>query len=309
MIMIENKNSIEDAKQVKTNSIVAAKQAKANGIVAAKQVKANSIVAAKQAKANSIVAAKQAIENSIVATKQAFENSFSSGDFYNKQTQDGQHLKLILEFLPIKSGMKILDLGTGSGYLAFSIAEKYPNAFIFGLDIVEKALEINRVKAEKQRISNINFITYDGVNFPFDDSEFDMVVSRYALHHFPDIQKSISEVSRVLKSGGFLFISDPSPNADDTSQFVDEYMQLKKDGHIKFYTKDEWKQISLEAGLKFVKSFDSSIRFPKKKDTAYGFDELLKKHDRKIIESYKLKVLENEIYITEQVNNILLCKR
>lgn len=136
-----------------------------------------------------------------------------------------------------------------------------------------------------------------------------MVVSRYALHHFPDIQKSISEVSRVLKSGGFLFISDPAPNADDTSQFVDEYMQLKKDGHIKFYTKDEWKQISLEAGLKFVKSFDSSIRFPKKKDTAYGFDELLKKHGRKIIESYKLKVLENEIYITEQVNNILLCKR
>lgn len=97
MIMIENENSIEDAKQAKANSIVAAKQAKANGIVAAKQVKANSIVAAKQAKANSIV-----------ATKQAFENSFSSGEFYNKQTQDEQHLKLILEFLPIKSGMKIL---------------------------------------------------------------------------------------------------------------------------------------------------------------------------------------------------------
>ncbi len=96
MIMIENKNSIEDAKQMKTNSIVAAKQAKENGIVAAKQGKANSIVAAKQGKANSIVATKQAIESSIAATKQAFENSFSSGDFYNKQTQDEQHLKLIL---------------------------------------------------------------------------------------------------------------------------------------------------------------------------------------------------------------------
>lgn len=42
------------------------------------------------------------IENSIMATKQGFENSFSSGDFYNKQTQDKQHLKRILEFCRLK---------------------------------------------------------------------------------------------------------------------------------------------------------------------------------------------------------------
>lgn len=245
------------------------------------------------------------IEKSIIATKQAFENSFSSGTFYNKQTQDELHLKAILEFLPIKPGMKILDLGTGSGYLSFSIAEKFLDAVIVGLDIVENALEINRIKAEKESIRNISFVTYDGINFPFHDNEFDLVISRYALHHFPDIQKSISEVSRILKSDGLLFISDPAPNADDTSRFVDEYMQLKKDGHIKFYTEDEWKQIGMEAGLKFVESFGSSIRFPKEKDTAYGFQELLKKHDKCIIESCQLKVLGNEIYITEQVNNIL----
>ncbi len=249
------------------------------------------------------------IEKSISATKQAFENSFSSAEFYNKQTQDKKHLKAILEFLPIKSGMKILDLGTGSGYLSFAIAEKFPNSFIIGLDIVEKALETNRAKAKKENVKNISFITYDGINFPFDENEFDIVVSRYALHHFPDIQGSILEISRVLKSGGFLFISDPTPNIGDTSKFVDEYMQLKKDGHIKFYTKNEWKQICTEAGMKYVESFNSLIRFPKKKDTAYGFDELLKKHDKNIIESYKLEVLDNEIYLTEQVNNILFYKQ
>ena len=136
-----------------------------------------------------------------------------------------------------------------------------------------------------------------------------MVISRYALHHFPDIQKSISEVSRVIRQRGFQFISDPTPNVNDTSRFVDGYMQLKKDGHIKFYTKDEWQQICGKYGFQFKKSFDSTIRFPKKKDTAYGFDELLKKHDKKIIESYELEVVGNEIYITEQVNNILFCKR
>lgn len=248
------------------------------------------------------------IENSIMSTRQGFENSFSTGDFYNKQTQDEQHLKKILEFLPFKADMKILDLGVGSGYLSFPIAKKYPDISIVGLDIVEKALKVNRTKAKEENIRNISFITYNGIDFPFADNEFDMVISRYALHHFPDIQKSISEVSRVIKSGGFLFISDPAPNINDSSRFVDEYMQLKKDGHIKFYTKDEWKQICEKYGLQFKESFDSTIRFPRKKDTSYGFNELIKKHDKKIVENYKLEVVENEIYITEQVNNILFCK-
>ena len=109
-------------------------------------------------------------------------------------------------------------------------------------------------------IRNISFISYNGIDFPFVDSEFDMVISRYALHHFPDIQKSISEISRVIKQGAFLFISDPTPNVNDTSRFVDGYMQLKKDGHIKFYTEDEWLQICGKYGLQFKKSFGSTIQ-------------------------------------------------
>ena len=58
-----------------------------------------------------------------------------------------------------------------------------------------------------------------------------------------------------------------------------------------------------------VNSFDSSIRFPKKKNTAYGFEELLNKYNKDIIASYKLEIIENEIYVTERVNNLLFCKQ
>lgn len=245
------------------------------------------------------------IESSIMAAKQGFEFSFSSGEFYNRQTQDEQHLSNILTFLPWKDDMKILDLGTGSGYLSFAVAKKYSNLSVVGLDIVEKALEINRLKAEEENVQNIQFVTYDGIDFPFADREFDMVLSRYALHHFPDIQKSISEVSRVIKPGGFLFISDPAPNANDTRRFVDEYMRLKKDGHRKFYTRDEWLQICGKCGLQYKKSFNSKIRFPRTKDMACGFEKLLERHDKKIIDGYELEIATNEIYITEQVHNIL----
>lgn len=119
---------------------------------------------------------------------------------------------------------------------------------------------------------------------------------------------SISEVSRVLKSDGLFFVSDPTPNDNDSQRFVDAYMQLKKDGHIKFYTMEEWKNICGKSGLVLTDFFQSSIRFPKKKDTAYGFEELLDKYSKEVIDGYKLEIIGNEIYVTEQVNNLLFHK-
>ncbi len=245
------------------------------------------------------------VEESINATRKGFEESFAKGVFYNKQTQDLEHLTAILDFLPIQSGMKVLDLGTGSGYMSFPLAEKYPDVTIVGLDIVEMALERNSKKAEEEQLNNLSFLSYDGSNFPFEENSFDLVITRYALHHFPDIKHSISQVRRVLKQTGMFFISDPTPNENDTERFVDAYMQLKKDGHIQFYSKEEWIELCGAQNLKLVSSFDSSIRFPKEKSTAVGFEELMKKYSKDIIDSYDLKVTQEEIYITEKVNNLL----
>ena len=172
---------------------------------------------------------------SIESTRHGFEESFAAGTFYNRQTQDSEHLNKILEFVKISEGMRILDLGTGSGYLSFPIAKNNPGCEVVGLDIVNDALETNRMRADSEGIKNLSFISYDGIDFPFEEKSFDLVVTRYALHHFPNIEHSIGEVSRVLKSDGMLFISDPCPNECDTERFVDDYMRLKKDGHIKFY--------------------------------------------------------------------------
>ncbi len=249
------------------------------------------------------------IQESISATREEFEKSFSLGEFYNRQTQDAEHLRRIIDFLHIKDDMRILDLGVGSGYLSFPIAKENAACEVTGLDIVAKALETNRERAKKEKISNLLFVCYDGIDFPFEADSFDMVITRYALHHFPDIEHSICEVARVLKENGFFFLSDPCPNECDYSRFVDDYMQLKKDGHIKFYTKQEWQDMCSKHGMRTVDSFDSIIRFPKKKETAYGFEEVLKRHTKSIIESYDFVETDTELYITEQVNNILFVKK
>ena len=247
------------------------------------------------------------IEETVNAAKNGFEASFAEQTYYNRQTRDEAHLNTIIDFIPVGTGMKILDLGTGSGYLAFALAKKFPDAAVTGLDIVRNALEENITKAKNEGISNIGFLSYGGVEFPFTDNEFDIVVSRYALHHFPDIEKSLSEVFRVLKSSGSFFISDPAPDANDKDGAVDRYMQVKKDGHIRFYSLDDWKQLCGNCGFRYSDSFTSSIRFPRKYEDAYR--EIIAKYGDTLVSGYDLKITDGEIYVTEQVNNILFTKQ
>ena len=248
-------------------------------------------------------------KESIEQTKQGFEESFRDGAYYNKQTSDDLHLKMILQYIPVEPGMKILDLGTGSGYLAFPFADKYKQAEIIGLDIVEKTLVDNKRKAEIEGINNLRFVSYDGMAFPFDDNSFDIVISRYALHHFPAISDTFCEISRVLKQNGIFFLSDPTPNEDDIQHFVDKFMQMKKDGHIKFYTKNEWKELGNSVDLLYVDGFETNIRFPRKKGMGFEYEELISKHSEDVIRGYEVEIIEDEIWITEKVNNLFFRKR
>ncbi len=248
-------------------------------------------------------------EDSIHATKKIFEKCFfTEEDLYDKQTKDENHLVQILNCLHIMDGMKVLDLGTGTGYLAFPVAKQNRGVQVFGLDIVEETLNRNRSRDEKEQICNLQFISYEGSKFPFEDETFDIIITRYALHHFPKIQTTFREIDRVLKKHGFFFVSDPTPNEEDTSRFVDAYMQMKKDGHIKFYSKDEWRVMGEGVGFTIVDSFDTSIRFPKKMSQAIELNDILKLHNPDIVKGYDLEYVGDEVYITEKVNNILFQK-
>ena len=83
---------------------------------------------------------------------------------------------------------------------------------------------------------------------------------------------------------------------------------MKKDGHIQFYSQHEWVKMADESGLEFVDGFETRIRFPRKRETAFGFDDIISRHDEKVIKKYEVEVTDDEIWITEKVNNLLFTK-
>lgn len=246
------------------------------------------------------------IEKSITDTRRGFEQSFREAAYYNKQTVDDNHLKLLLDLVYPQENDTILDLGTGSGYIAFSLAEHNYGCNVIGMDIVVDTLERNVKKAREQGNDNLQFKAYDGKLYPFEDECIDTIVTRYALHHFPNIEDSFCEMYRVLKKRGKLVISDPTPNENDTVGFVDDFMQMQPDGHIKFYTFKELNEMLVRAGFQFELQKNTTIKFPRKNRREY--EQLLSKYDKGIWEDYEIEIANNEIWIKENVLNIVYRK-
>lgn len=63
-------------------------------------------------------------------------------------------------------------------------------------------------------------------------------------------------------------------------------MQMKKESHIKFYTKEKWQEIGSLAGLKLKNDFTTTIRFLRQKSTVLEFDNIIKHHSDNIIKGY-----------------------
>ncbi len=97
-----------------------------------------------------------------------------------------------------------LDVACGTGVVARSMAKKIN--YVYGVDIsmgmVQKAFDLS----QKNTINNISFARCDSENLPFGDNFFDFVSCSGALHAFPNAEKALKEMQRVLKTGGVLTI-------------------------------------------------------------------------------------------------------
>ena len=104
---------------------------------------------------------------------------------------------------------RILDLATGSGDVAFALSQRVSSAEeIIGMDFCQPMLD-EAVKKQAQLApigQNISFRQGDGLALPLPDESFDGVTISFGLRNMADRHRSLTEMRRILRPGGRLFV-------------------------------------------------------------------------------------------------------
>lgn len=124
----------------------------------------------------------------------------------------------LIERSGIKKGMKVLELGCGSGAFTTYVTKTVGNkGIVYAVDIQSgmlKQLETKMARPENKDIINIELKQATAYTLPFDDGSLDLVYMVTVLPEIPDRQRALREVKRVLKEGGILSITEFLPDPD-----------------------------------------------------------------------------------------------
>lgn len=118
--------------------------------------------------------------------------------------EDLERLSHIVDKMGVEKGMRIMDLGCGTGILFDLLRRKVgASGSVMGVDFSIQMLK----KAHRNfPFPNVNVVDADVTNLPFGDDTFDMAVSFSAFAHFSNQQRALNEADRVLKNGSKIYI-------------------------------------------------------------------------------------------------------
>jgi 2-polyprenyl-6-hydroxyphenyl methylase / 3-demethylubiquinone-9 3-methyltransferase len=129
-------------------------------------------------------------------------------DWWNPKHSLKQMVPYRFDYFSNKIGrlkdLRVLDVGCGGGLLSEEFAKK--GAFVTGIDISKNSIEIAKNHALESKLE-IDYKKGSAEDIPEKDNSFDVVICADCLEHVEDLDKVISEISRVLKSDG-LFCYD-----------------------------------------------------------------------------------------------------
>jgi ubiquinone/menaquinone biosynthesis C-methylase UbiE len=159
-----------------------------------------------------------------------------------------EYLAWALDFLPLRPHFRVLDIATGTGHLSRAIAPRVRQ--VVAMDMTPEMLEEAKKGAARAGLNNILFDEGDAAALNYNDSSFDMVVSRLAIHHFPKPGLQIREMVRVLKPDHTLGIIDLlSPSDEALIAPYNRLERLRDPSHTVALTKEQLIKIMEVSGL------------------------------------------------------------
>ncbi|MEA1968487.1 MAG: methyltransferase domain-containing protein [Thermodesulfobacteriota bacterium] len=162
-------------------------------------------------------------------------------------------------FLNIKPGYQILDMGCGEGRHTAS-AQEQEKVFCVGADMDHNTLLTAREKIKLHKAfitgrgSKWSLATADITNLAFKTDGFDVVICSEVMEHIHEQEKALSELTRVLKPTGTLAITVPRFWPEKICWLLsDDYCNANQ-GHVRIYEKSEIISKVEQKGLRFIKS-------------------------------------------------------
>jgi ubiquinone/menaquinone biosynthesis C-methylase UbiE len=171
----------------------------------------------------------------------------------------------IAERLKLISGGKILDIATGDGDSILSLINFLKNYnSVIGVDIDENEIKKARFRLKDKPIT-IQIMNAEKLEYP--DNTFDLVNIAYSLHHMQNLNKTLSEMKRVLKKGGHFIIkemfcdgnqTDAQKYGTEAHEFGAEIDRMLGIYHREEYTRDELLNILSQIELKDLEILEST---------------------------------------------------
>jgi SAM-dependent methyltransferase len=134
-------------------------------------------------------------------------------------------LEWISKHVPVAGDDVVLDVAGGTGQLARHLARAARVAVV--VDLTPAMLETG-VSAAHER--NVVFVEGDATKLPFAPEQFDVVVSRFALHHIDDVGAATREMARVCRRGGTVAVIDM---VCERGGRQDELERLRDPSHVR----------------------------------------------------------------------------
>jgi Methylase involved in ubiquinone/menaquinone biosynthesis len=171
--------------------------------------------------------------------------------------------KWLYDQLGLCEDINVLELGCGNASLWLRNVDRIPkNCKITLTDISEGMLEDAR-KNLGDYSKNFNFNHADAQNIPYEDNSFDVVIADHIFYHISDKQKALSEIRRVLKSNGYLFLSTIGKNhLIELRELLKEYKS-----NIVIAQSDFAEDFGLENGAEQISNYFDAIELLRYEDS------------------------------------------
>ena len=125
-------------------------------------------------------------------------------------SENAEHVSTCLK---LNGDEHVLDVATGTGYVALIVAKDLPDGRVTGIDFSKGMLGQAMKNKNEQGIGNVTFVEMDMQDIAYKDKHFDLAVSAFSIFFVDDMEKQLVHIARKVKDGGTILVTTFRENA------------------------------------------------------------------------------------------------